>query len=255
MPDLTLAAAQYSCIAGDLAANLARHLILMDEAGRQGIDLLLFPELSLTGYEPQLAAGLALAPDAALLQPLRERARQLRMDTTVGLPIRLPGSTKVLIAALTLHGDGRQSLYCKQHLHPGEEKVFSPGTGGAALRYGERRIALAVCADFAQERHVAAAAEAGAQVYAASVLVSETGYAHDSALLQGYARRHHLGLLMANHGGPSGGWTCAGRSAFWGPDGEQVVAAPGVGNCLVLVRASQAGWQGQVVDLPRLNLG
>ena len=252
MSTLTLAAAQYSCVAGDLPANIARHLAFMDQAAAHGVDLLVFPELSLTGYEPRLAPSLALVPDDSVLQPLRERARQLGMDTVVGAPMRLPDSPNVLIAALTLHGDGRQSLYFKQHLHPGEEQVFSPGHGGAALGYAGRQVALAVCADFAQPDHVAAAAAAGAQVYAASVLISEGGYAHDSQLLQGYAREHPIGILLANHGGPSGGWACAGRSALWTPGGALLVAAQGAGDCLVIARSAAAGWQGQVVELSAL---
>ena len=41
-------------------------------------------------------------------------------------------------------------------------------------------------------------------------------------------------VLMANHGGRSGAYQSAGRSAFWAPGGEPVVAAPGTGNTLVI---------------------
>ncbi len=57
-------------------------------------------------------------------------------------------------------------------------------------------------------------AERGAGVYATSALISENGYQRDSELLDSYARELSLGVLMTNHGGPSGGWVCAGRSAF-----------------------------------------
>lgn len=244
----TVAAAQYSCIAGDLPANLVRHLACMQHAAQCQVDFLLFPELSLTGYEPEYAAELALAPDSAVLQPLRDQARRLGMTTVVGLPIRYTVGG-VLIAALVLGADGQQRVYTKQHLHPGEDRVFSPGHGGTPVLLADQRIALAVCADFAHPKHVANAVAQGADLYAASVLVSENGYAHDSQILQDYALEHQVAVLMANHGGPSGGWACAGRSAFWAPGGALIIEAREGGDYLVLAQSGVQGWQGRLVEV------
>lgn len=249
MTALTLAAAQSISIAGDVPANIQRHLVLMRAAAERGVQLLVFPELSLTGYEPALATGLAIAPEDAVLSPLREMAQELRLTAVVGMPIRRAPEAGVLIGALVLGADGSLAVYTKQHLHPGEEAAFIPGEGSAILEWGDDRIALAVCADFAHASHPSAAAEAGANVYAAGVLISEGGYATDSALLQGYAVEHNLLVLMANHGGPSGGWACAGRSAAWGPDGRLLAAVPGAGDALVIARRNDGQWVGQVVAL------
>lgn len=53
------AAAQCAFRAGDISANLRLHMEFMQHAREQGVGLLLFPELSLTGYEPILAEALA----------------------------------------------------------------------------------------------------------------------------------------------------------------------------------------------------
>jgi predicted amidohydrolase len=249
MTALTLAAAQSVSIAGDVPANIERHLALMHAAADHGVQVLVFPELSLTGYEPSLAAELAIVPEDAVLAPLREMARELGLTTVVGMPIRLAPGAGVLIAALVLGADGSLAVHTKQHLHPGEELAFVAGQGGAALDTGDDRIALAVCADFSHGSHPRQAAEAGATVYAASVLISEGGYATDSALLRGYAAEHGLLVLMANHGGPSGGYVCAGRSAIWATDGRLLAAAPGLGEALVIARRKGATWAGQVVVL------
>jgi predicted amidohydrolase len=248
MTALTIAAAQTVSIAGDLPANIAHHLAFMRIAAAHGVQLLVFPELSLTGYEPTLAAGLAIAPHDEVLAPLREMARELRITAVVGMPIRQGAVSEVLIGALVLGQDGSLAVYTKQHLHPGEEVAFTAGQGGAALEWGGDRIALAVCADFSHASHPRQAAEAGANIYAAGVLISEGGYAPDTALLQGYAAEHGMVVLMANHGGPSGGWTCAGRSAIWGADGGLIAASPGVGDALVIARRNTAGqWHGEQV--------
>ncbi|MFA7943282.1 carbon-nitrogen hydrolase family protein [Pseudomonas brenneri] len=249
MTTLTLASAQTCSIAGDLAANIERHLALMVAAAEHDVQLLVFPELSLTGYEPFLAMELAIAPDDAVLTPLREMARELNMTAVVGMPIRLPSSTGVLIGALVLAADGSLAVYSKQHLHSGEELAFMPGQGGEALVWGDDRIALAVCADFSHASHPRDAAALGATIYAAGVLISDGGYAADSALLQGYAGEHSMVVLMANHGGPSGGWVCAGRSAIWGCDGALIAAAPGVGDALVIARREAGNWSGWSVAL------
>ncbi|MGH8396436.1 MAG: carbon-nitrogen hydrolase family protein, partial [Pseudomonas sp.] len=185
-----------------------------------------------------------------VVAPLREMARELRITAVVGMPIRLGGASEVLIGALVLGPDGSVSVYTKQHLHPGEEAAFAAGQGGAALEWGDDRIALAVCADFSHASHPRQAAEDGANIYAAGVLISEGGYAQDTALLQGYAAEHRMLVLMANHGGPSGGWACAGRSAIWGADGGLIAASPGVGDTLVIARRDTGGqWQGEQVAI------
>ncbi|MGA9700826.1 carbon-nitrogen hydrolase family protein [Pseudomonas sp.] len=249
MTALTLAAAQTLSIAGDVPANIQRHLAFMRVAAEHGVQLLVFPELSLTGYEPSLADELAIAPEDASLTPLRDMARELRLTVIVGMPIRLAPHAGVLIGALILGADGSLGVYSKQHLHPGEAVAFTVGQGGAALELADERIALAVCADFSHAGHPRQAAEAGASVYAVGALVSDGGYAADSALLQGYASEHRMLVLMANHGGPSGGWNCAGRSAIWGADGSLLVAAPGTGSALVIGRREGGCWAGRVVAL------
>jgi predicted amidohydrolase len=250
MTDLTICAAQYCAVAGQLTANIDRHAQFMHHAARQGVDFLLFPELSLTGYEPSLARELAQAPDTEVLQPLRKLATQLAMTTIVGLPLRLSDSEAVMIGALVFAADGSQIVYTKQHLHPGEDVVFTAGNGGDLLSVDAELIALSVCADFTHASHQRAAAQAGAGIYASSVLISDNGYAHDSKVLQACSSEHSMVVLMANHGGPSGGWACAGRSAMWAPGGQLVARATGTGDCLIIAHRQKGAWQGQVVELP-----
>ena len=249
MPPLIIAAAQSSSIAGDLAGNIARHQRFMRVAAEHGVQLLVFPELSLTGYERGLAAQLALAPEASVLQPLRDFAQEVGVTTVVGMPIRLSDAAPVLIGALVLGADGSLGVYSKQHLHLGEEVAFAPGYGGKTLLVGADTVALAVCADFTHASHAAAAAQQGADVYAAGVLITEKGYGPDTALLKGYAQTHSMVVLMANHGGATGGWESAGRSAIWSGGGFLIAAAPGAGDLMVVARRDTDGWNGQIVPV------
>ncbi|MFP3409560.1 carbon-nitrogen hydrolase family protein, partial [Pseudomonas sp. SIMBA_065] len=56
-------------------------------------------------------------------------------------------------------------------------------------------------------------------------------------------------VLMANHGGATGGWESAGRSALWASDGSLIAAAPGTGNLMVVARREAGGWNGTVIDV------
>ncbi|KTT42654.1 carbon-nitrogen hydrolase [Pseudomonas oryzihabitans] len=240
---LTLAAAQSTSIPGDLASNLRTHLDFIAAAATAGVDLLLFPELSLTGYEPSLAAELALEPSDRRLLPLREACREARLTAIVGAPVR--GSAGLHIGALILGADGSCQVHAKQYLHPGESPPFVAGSGGALLQLGELKGALAICADSNNPVHAEVARARGAEVYLVSAVIGPTGYAADSARLAAHAREQGFPVLLANHGAPTGGYACVGRSAFWLADGRCLVAAPGAGQQLVIARRHGTDWHGE----------
>ena len=50
---LTIALAQHDFLVGDIRGNLEKALRLIEEARGAGADLLLFPEMALTGYPPE----------------------------------------------------------------------------------------------------------------------------------------------------------------------------------------------------------
>ncbi|MGK2697572.1 carbon-nitrogen hydrolase family protein [Serratia surfactantfaciens] len=233
MPRFTLAAAQYPAAAADIACNLERHLKFIAQAADRQVQLLVFPELSLSGYELAEAPALALALDDPRLQPLSAAARARQMTIIVGAPLR----------------SGALATYTKQHLHGAEQQYFSPGVGGSLLAMHQQRIALAICADTSQPAHASAAAQAGAHIYAAGVLISEAGYAKDCAALADYARRYGMLTLMANHAAPTGGWIPASRSAIWDETGERLIAAPGDAPGLVIASRSADGWHGRLCRL------
>jgi predicted amidohydrolase len=227
-----------------MTENIRRHLCFMRSARQHGVQFLVFPELSLTGYEPTLADLLAQEVDTPLIGPLRAYAREAHMTTVVGLPFRSKNHEKPLVAAFVLHADGALTVHTKQYLHTGEAHYFSAGDGGSLLQMGGIPLALSICADFSEPMHAAAAAAAGARIYAASVLIGDSGYATDSAMLKNYAQTHHMAVLMANHGGPTGGWSAAGRSIFWDEEGQVVAALSGPGNELLIVSKDGGKWQG-----------
>lgn len=242
MPSLTLAAAQSTSVPGDLATNLRTHLDFIAAAAAAKVELLLFPELSLTGYEPTLAAELTLEPGDVRLLPLREACRAAGLTAVVGAPVQ--GTAGLQIGALIITADGTCRIHTKEYLHPGESPPFVPGSGGELLEVAGLNGALAICADSNHPAHADAARARGADLYLVSAVIGATGYPADSAQLAGHARRLAMPVLMANYGGPTGGYACVGRSACWRADGQCLVAAPGDGHWLVVARLEEEDWHG-----------
>ncbi|HWS74929.1 MAG TPA: nitrilase-related carbon-nitrogen hydrolase, partial [Quisquiliibacterium sp.] len=142
---MLIAAAQLRPVAGDVAGNLRAHAGLVSLAASRGAGLVFFPELSLTGYEPTLAARLAVDPGDPLpdsLLELQAQADAKGIVIAVGLPTRAPDGIRITMA--TLRPGASPWLYSKQWLHADESPYFVPGPGRAILRAGGHAIAPAI---------------------------------------------------------------------------------------------------------------
>ena len=245
---LIIAAAQSTSIRGDVPRNVARHLDFGTLAAEHGVQLLVFPELSLTGYELAIARANALHPESAVLEPLRRLAEDAQITMVAGAPV-MNESGELNIGAIAIRPDGSASLYTKEHTHHSEEGVFRPGRGGSVLLVKDAAVALAICADAKQPQHAARAAAAGANIYAASVMITEEEYSPKAALLESYARQHRMATLMANYSGETGGSVPAGRSAVWSENGLLVAASTGTEEALVVGRKDDGAWSGFVLPV------
>jgi len=242
-----LAAAQYAA-AADFPSNVERHLRYASAAASLGVQLLVFPELSLTGYQMEYAAENALSPHSVALEPLRAAARELRLTLLVGAPIANAGG-KPSIGQLAILPDGLVVVHTKQHLAGAEFDHFQPGQGGPVLKIGPLLVASAICNDITHAEHAANAAAHRATIYAASVLLREQVYGVETGLLAGYARQHGMTVVMANHAAETGGWVPAGRSAIWDEQGALVAQSAGTEEALVLARRRGRNWEGAVFPL------
>lgn len=244
---LRIGLAQIGSVAGDIGANLTRHLAVIEQAAIAEVSLLVFPELSLTGYEPSLVTDLALAPDDPRLRPLIDAAGRHAMHVVAGLP--LAAGHRPLVGALIILPDGDVTSYAKMHLHPGEEASFGSGDRHHLLDLAGERIAFAICADTNAPEHAEQCAALGATVYLAGVLITEGGYTSDTTQLALTAERHKMLVGMANHNAISGGMVAIGRSGFWTADG--LLAVANGSDTLVVAERSMEGksWASRTVAL------
>ncbi len=239
---------------GDVPANVEEHLRLADLAAGEGARLVVFPELSLTGYELDLAAELAFEEDDPRLDPLRQRAAELAATLVVGAPARLDG--RLHVGAFVVAPTGSLDVYTKRRLgafpasaNPGgpvpppEPSVFAPGDRDPLVLRAGCRAAVAVCADTGDPGHAAAAAERGADTYLASMFFTPPELEAERARLRGVATRHGMAVVLAGYGGPSGGLPSAGCSAVWSPTGELLAELGPAGAGAVVAVEQAAGWR------------
>lgn len=246
--ELIIGAAQSRSAAGDVLQNALRHLRIAETAAEHGVQLLVFPELSLTGYELALARECAVLADSSELRRLRDLAREARMTVVAGAPVQ-NDEGELHIGALALRPDGSVVTYTKVHVHESEARVFTRGVGGPLLAVEGGRIALAICADASHPEHAASAAARGANVYAAGVMITAEAVIRKSSLLTSYASEHGMAVLMANYSGRTGGEVSAGKSAVWSEDGQAVAASTGNEEALVIGRKRDGVWEGMVLTL------
>ncbi|CAE6717716.1 carbon-nitrogen hydrolase family protein [Paraburkholderia aspalathi] len=229
---LRIAAAQAQPVSGDVTANIARTVELINIAADRGAKLVVFPEKFLSGYEPDLIAGdpakYAFDEHDARLEPIREVCREREIAVIVGAATRgIRNVDGLHISSLVFNRAGELiESYHKQHLYSGETKIYQAGLQGCMLEIDGWRLALGVCYDSGFPEHARNAAVNGAHAYLVSALFSvKTGYHQSRIWFPARAFDNTLYVLLSNHVGTTGGWETCGASAIWGPYGDVVTEA------------------------------
>jgi predicted amidohydrolase len=149
---LNIALAQINTHLGDPQANLEKHLAYAKQASDSGADLLVFPELSLTGYALQdLASAVAHRPtsDDPIFQPLLKASKKL--DLVVGF-VDEDSRHRFFIAAAYLSGGEVLHVHHKVYLPTyglfDEGRFFAWGDAIRAFDTRFGRIGIAICEDF-----------------------------------------------------------------------------------------------------------
>lgn len=151
---LTLGLAQTNPRLGSVQANLHHHLELIEQAAGQGVDLLLFPELSLTGYNLQdLVYEVAARPEASdpVFGPLLAASQEQRIDLTVGF-VEEDHRHRFFISQAYLSGGAVTHVHRKVYLPTygmfDEGRYFAWGDGVQAFDTRFGRVGMLICEDF-----------------------------------------------------------------------------------------------------------
>lgn len=215
---MKICAAQTRPVTGNIGKNISRHLDFIGKAASYGAEFILFPELSLTGYEPSLGQKLAVHSGDSRFDIFQQICDSKNITAGVGVPVRQNGGTS--ISLIFFQPDQPRRVCSKKYLHADEEAFFVPAQNFASFQIAQTRIAPAICYEISIAEHEDHAFGDGAQIYAASVAKSEGGIGTALNRLSDIARKHSVPVLMANSVGPADGKDCAGKTSVWHSGGS-----------------------------------
>ncbi|WP_061292853.1 carbon-nitrogen hydrolase family protein [Herbidospora cretacea] len=212
---LSVAVAQPRCVAHDVAANAVAHAEAVTAADAR---VVVFPEMSLTGYELD---AVPVSPGDERLAPIVAACAATGTIALVGAPV--PGPH---IGVLAVDGDGARVVYGKVCLHETEAARFVPGEH-AVIEVDGWRLGLAVCRDTGIPEHAAATAALGIDGYVAGVVHAEREAGLHGERARRVATDHGVWVATAAFAGPTGGGfdRTSGRSGIWSATGDLLAEA------------------------------
>ena len=244
---MILTSAQTKPKRGDIHENLVDHYRLIEKAVDKGTNLIVFPEMSITGYERENAEILAFSVNDPRLEKLKKIAVAGNISIIAGAPIKM--NSDLFIGAFILRPDNTVSIYTKQFLHPGEEEYFrSSFEHNPTIDIDSEQMSLAICADIDHPLHCENASKAKSSIYVSSIFFSPNGIPEAHSLLGGYAKKYSMNVLMSNFSGETWGRDSGGRSAFWTKNGSLVAEMNNINSGLLIVEKNDDIWTGQIIN-------
>jgi predicted amidohydrolase len=218
--DLSVAVAQPPCASYDVSANAAIHAAVIRNASAR---VVVFPELSVTGYELDAPT---VAVDDARLSPIVEACAATESIALVGAPVQGEAG-RSHIGMLAVDGNGVGVVYRKMWLGGAEPARFSPGAEPAMIEVDGWRLGLAICKDTGVPQHASDTADLEIDAYVVGVLESVEGAAVVDERARRVAADHHVWVAIGSFAGSTGGGyaQAAGGSGIWSPDGVEVSRA------------------------------
>jgi predicted amidohydrolase len=233
---MKLAVLQMQAVPGDTAANLARIERAMREAGKQDADLLVTPELAVTGYGAgDIIRKLAEKPDGEIATRLHGVSLETGVAVIAGFAER--DGDAVYNSAMLVDRRGVLEVYRKSHLYGAYERdLFTPEKPSAGIvEFRGIKLGMLICYDVEFPENVRRLALAGAR----AVLVPTALPASDHAAL--IARKmiavrafeNQIFVAYVNHCGADERFAYAGLTGIAAPDGSMLAEAGETGEELL----------------------
>ena len=216
----------YQCIAAG-RTTAQRLAVLERHIAGQGVELLVCPELFLSGYNvgPDIDR-LAEPTDGPFGHEIAQMAKRHSCAIAYGYPERT--SDAIYNAAALYDADGRVlANHRKARPSPGsyEETAFQPGAGVTFTDLGDWRLAIIICYEVEFPENLRRAAQGGADlVLVPTALGADWGVVAEKVIA---TRAYENGLWMAyaDHAGTENGACYYGGSRIVAPDGSEVAVA------------------------------
>jgi predicted amidohydrolase len=214
---MKISVAQTKAIKGDIQRNIENHKKMIDLAVHNGADVIVFPELSLTGYEPTLAKKLATDQDDHRFDNFQKISNANQITIGVGMPTKR--SAGICISLIIFQPDKPRKTYLKKYLHRDEVGFFVSGENFPWMSINQVKVAYAICYEISVLEHAQKAFESGAEIFIASVAKSSKGVEIAQGRLCQIAKEYSIPVLMSNCVGKSDGVESGGKTSVWNRQG------------------------------------
>jgi len=257
-----IALAQLDLLVGDVRGNLARVRAAGLEASRLGADLVVFPELTLSGYPPEdllLHRGLRIQLEQAIAELATDvnNPENKLPALLVGYPEYedVDGSTRIYNAARLLV-PGREPVNYRKICLPNykvfdEKRYFTPGNATAVVEFMGVHLGLTICEDVWEAEAARIARSAGAELLLtinASPYEQKKQRAREAVLRQRVLDTG-LPIIYVNLIGGQDELVFDGRSCALDSTGKVVLRAPAFEEALLLLRVERSA-DGRLQLLP-----
>jgi predicted amidohydrolase len=195
-------------------------------AAEKGADLIIFPELFLSGYNiGKTVQELAEPAGGPAAQKAARIARQANIAILYGYPERL--NADVYNSALLIDRNGNsQANYRKTHLYGTYEKsCFKPGNSLIMTRLEDLNIGILICYDVEFPEAVRSLVYAEADLIAVPTALMEDYCRVAEKVVPARAYESEIFVAYVNRCGSEGNTIYCGRSCIVGPDGRDILRA------------------------------
>lgn len=215
---MIIAAAQIKPVTGNIDKNILNHCHIIRSAVDQNINIIFFPELSITHYEPLLAKKLKVDLSDARFNVFQELSNQYDIMISIGAPIVI--NDNMHISNLFFMPLQERLIYTKTKLHDDETPFFKPLTSSRIIEFNSKKIAPAICYESMLPEHLNSALQHKAEIYLTSVAKDEEGIIKGNAYYPVAAKKSNIPIIMSNSVGKCDNFIAAGQSAIWNRDGQ-----------------------------------
>lgn len=217
---MIVALAQTRPVRADIQSNISKHINLINRAAEHKAGIIIFPELSLTSYEPSQAKQLATDEQDSRFAIFQQLSDHKHLIIGVGVPTK--SDAGIQISMVLFQPRKPRRVNSKMYLHPDENPFFVPGSNLPGLIIDNIHIALAICYEIAVSQHAEMASSNGAQLYIASVAKTTKGVEKAVVQLSETAAKYGMTVLMTNSIGLCEDGECGGRSSVWNGKGNLI---------------------------------
>ena len=217
---MKIALAQLKSESGKVEVNIQKHLNFITKAAKAKANIVVFPELSLTNYEPRLAKKLAFEKNDARFDIFKEYSKKYKLMILLGLPLKMDHDLHIAMAIF--QPEKEIQYYCKRYLHEDEVPFFQPKKNASIIQFQQKTIKLAVCYEISVDEHLEDLNSARPDLFIASVAKHKKGLENAQNRLQYISNKHKIPVLLVNNTGMADGMECCGNSFAFNPSAEKI---------------------------------